>query len=124
MSEPERGTIYLLCIDPPVRHARHYLGWTSRAAVVRLEEHVSGRGSPLVHAARRGSAVDLVRTWPDATRTQERALKDRKNARFLCPRCKPAANAEAKDRMRRIRANRKRRAAGLESWSQGVRSKA
>jgi hypothetical protein len=74
------GTCYLLCIQPPYHHARHYAGWTADADPTRrFGEHLAGRfepdadgalryvgtGSPLVAAAlAAGRRVDLVLAVP------------------------------------------------------------
>lgn len=80
--------IYLLHFDPPYQHARHYLGFTDRDVDARLEEHLTGRGSPLVRAAvLAGAEVTVTRTWEGGTRDQERRLKRRKNTPRLCPTC-------------------------------------
>lgn len=80
--------VYLLHLDPPLKHAKHYLGY-SRDITARVVTHLSGRGSPLVRAAlAAGSQVSLVRIWDGAPQTLERALKDRKNVPLLCPTCR------------------------------------
>ncbi len=53
-------------------------------------------------AVRRGSSAELVRTW-EGDRNLERRLKNRKNARGLCPRCLPAYNDKAAERMKQKR---------------------
>ncbi|MCC6170046.1 MAG: endonuclease [Caldilineaceae bacterium] len=81
--------LYLLHFEPPLRHARHYLGYTADSRR-RLQQHLSGHGSPLVRAAlAAGCTVTLVRTWPNGTRTLERKLKNRKHGPRLCPICNP-----------------------------------
>lgn len=81
------GTVYLLHFDPPYKHARHYLGWTSNLDQ-RLFEHMSGQGSPLIRAAvEAGHGVVLARTWNDLTRNDERSFKNQKNGPRLCPIC-------------------------------------
>lgn len=87
----EMGTVYLLHLQQPYRHARHYLGWTARLED-RLAEHRAGRGSPLIAAAARaGITFELAATWP-GTRLDERRLHRYKNSPArLCPVCKQAA---------------------------------
>lgn len=80
--------VYLLHLDPPLKHAKHYLGYSKNIAE-RFVTHVSGRGSPLVRAAlAAGSEVSLVRVWDHAPQTLERTLKKRKNVPLLCPKCR------------------------------------
>lgn len=97
------GTVYLLHFERPVHHAQHYLGWTENLDR-RLSEHGTREGSPLVAAAAAlGIPFELVRTW-DGDRHLERRLKDGANARYLCPKCRPAKNAAKAADMRRRRA--------------------
>lgn len=97
------GTIYLLHFTKPLRHAQHYLGWTAQAPEDRAVEHLTGRGTPLVRAVvNAGEGVELVRTWT-GDRAFERELKNRHNARGLCPICLPTYNEEARERMRALR---------------------
>lgn len=99
------GTIYLLHFDGPYKHAGHYLGWTAGAVGDRVDDHLAGRGSPLVAAAVAAKCeVKLVATWPDRTRRDERHEKSNGTLRRICPVCKPVYNARAAERMRRRRA--------------------
>lgn len=67
--------------DPgrPGAHASYYLGWTPDHLIEqRLAEHRAGRGARITAAAvARGIEIDLVRTWPKASRKDERRLKRR-----------------------------------------------
>lgn len=82
-----KGSIYLLHLEPPYRHARHYLGWAKRDVTRRVGEHLSGQGSPLVRAAvGAGGSVLLARVWMGQGRSQERRLKSKGTARY-CPFC-------------------------------------
>jgi hypothetical protein len=70
--------------------ARHYLGWAD-CLERRTTEQAAGNGqaAALMRAFRAaGVPVQLVRTWPGASRTDERRLKNRKNAARLCPVCR------------------------------------
>lgn len=85
-STADEGTVYLLHLDPPVKHARHYTGWTSDLDQ-RLEAHRAGRGARLMEVVKQaGGTFQLARTWP-GSRTLERAIKNRKEAPKLCPVC-------------------------------------
>lgn len=78
---------YLLCFNKPYRHARHYLGWSDDIEA-RVEQHLAGKGARLVSVVMQsGVRVDLVRTWEGYSRIQERELKNKRNAAYLCPRC-------------------------------------
>ena len=83
------GEVYLLHFSEPFHHARHYIGWTSHGNTeARLEQHLSGLGSPLVQAVHnRGIVVVVARVWSNRTRRYERRLHNRKNARRECPMC-------------------------------------
>lgn len=87
------GSLYLLCFPGGLhvtgnRYASHYLGWTEREIEARVSEHLRGQGSPMVRAAvNAGFNVEIVRTWENVTRNQERRVKDSKNLARYCPRC-------------------------------------
>ena len=85
------GHIYLLHFDRKVHHAQHYLGWAIRGKLfARLAQHEAGNGasSPLVRALLdAGGHFVLARVW-EGDRFLERRLKNRRNARHLCPVCR------------------------------------
>jgi hypothetical protein len=91
LPEPgQAGICYLIHLEEPVAHARHYLGWCKQANGNREAEHRSGNGARLLAVAKdRGIAFRVVRTWPAADRRFERRLKNTANARILCPSCNP-----------------------------------
>jgi hypothetical protein len=86
--------LYLIHLAEPYHHARHYLGFvdTSRhplegALESRLAFHRAGRGSRLLRAvSAAGIDWEVVRVWPDGTRSDERRLKGKASTR-LCPTC-------------------------------------
>lgn len=82
------GNVYLLCFDPPLAHAKHYLGFTEHDDVeIRVEEHRKGIGARICAVAvDRGITLKLVRTWTKKTRSFERSLKKRGKS-HLCPNC-------------------------------------
>jgi hypothetical protein len=81
-------SIYLLHIDPPLKHARHYIGFCEGDPEDRLKQHLSGRGSPLIKAAvAAGSSITIAHVIPDGDRTMERRLKNRGGAARWCPVC-------------------------------------
>jgi len=81
--------VYLLHFERKYQHAQHYLGATSLPVEERMEQHRTGRGSRLMEVVTlSGIAFVLARTW-DGGRTEERRLKNRKNAPAqLCPICR------------------------------------
>jgi len=83
--------------------AAHYLGWGQGDASERIGNHLAGRGSALTRAAvAAGISLKLVKTWI-GDRNFERKLKNKKNAKGICPECKKAYNEAAKIRMRNKR---------------------
>lgn len=84
------STIYLLHLDTPLAHAKHYIGKADDLAE-RLERHRSGNGARMLAVCReRGITWQLVRTWT-GDRQLERRLKSRRNAPKLCGICSGAA---------------------------------
>lgn len=101
------GTVYLLHFDRPLQH---YLGW-AQDHMDRVNDHLDGRGAKIMAAAvAAGIQAELVRTWEGKTRKFERKLKNRKNARGLCPKCIEGHNERAAASMRKTRARRRRAA--------------
>lgn len=85
-----KGT-YLLHIDPPFKHAKHYCGCSGISVLDRIEVHLTGHGVPLVRAAlAAGCEVILVRVWENQGFEFEQHLKQKyKNSPQLCPLCNP-----------------------------------
>lgn len=80
--------VYVLHIEPPYLHARHYIGFTTRKVGERVADHFAGRGSPLVKAALdAGHVVTIAHSWRCGTRGFERSLKNRKDTPNWCPIC-------------------------------------
>lgn len=80
------GVIYLLHLERPYKHAKHYTGWTTDLDA-RLAEHAAGRGARLLEVVRAaGIGWTLARTWP-GTRTRERQIKNQGGAPRRCPEC-------------------------------------
>jgi predicted GIY-YIG superfamily endonuclease len=87
-TDPGPGTVYLIHLDIPYKHARHYLGWTTDLDA-RLRAHRDGHGARLMQViTAAGITWRLARTWPGG-RDRERAIKDRHEAPRLCPACTP-----------------------------------
>ena len=87
--------IYLLHFHRKFGHARHYLGFCANEEnlIARMERHRRGDGSRLVRAvSAAGIRWKCVRVWPSGTRTEERKLKNRRNASQLCPVCRGEAS--------------------------------
>src|SRR3954447_11683941 len=85
--------VYLIHFDTPLKHARHYMGYAADIDK-RLDAHRAGQGARLLEVLKeQGITWQLARTWKDATRTDERRLKNRKEGPRLCPICKAAPQA-------------------------------
>jgi len=84
-------TVYLLHFDRPYRHARHYLGFVDGGQdelETRIDRHHRRDGARLLAVVREAGIEWVVaRTWPGATRKDERRLKRRKCGPRLCPLC-------------------------------------
>ncbi len=97
----KEGTVYLLHLDRPYKHARHYLGHAVDLDA-RLAQHAAGRGARLLQVVKAaGIKWTLAQTWPGG-RDIERKLshgdplwgKRQKNSPRLCPICQAQAQAE------------------------------
>ena len=88
-------SVYLLCITPPYKHARSYVGWTQERTVDhRLNQHLAGgcKANPLIlHALLAGHTVELHRKWEgdQYDRAFERRMKELggKARALRCPLC-------------------------------------
>jgi len=82
-------TVYLLHFEKKLKHAQHYIGYTSKPLEERLSTHRKGNGSSLVKAfLSQGIDFVVARVWEGKDGNFERSLKNRKKARLLCPVCK------------------------------------
>ena len=89
------GSVYLLHFDERYQHVQHYLGFAFEDVDRRLNTHRRGRGAKLTRAvAEAGIEMNIVRTWENVDRHFERKLKNRKNAKKLCPVCNPRIQKE------------------------------
>lgn len=67
----------------------YYIGYAKGDPQARIAEHQRGHGARLTQVAvQHGIALVPARIWKRGTRKDERKLKNRKNARQLCPFCK------------------------------------
>jgi hypothetical protein len=83
--EPEE-LCYLYHLDPPYKHAGHYLGTTELGVEERGKYHHAGSGARLLEVQKQhGGSWHLVRTWAGG-RLKERALKMQSGKRY-CPEC-------------------------------------
>jgi hypothetical protein len=98
------GTVYILHLDPPYKHARHYTGHAEPGRLhARLAAHAAGTGARLMQVVKAaGGSFRLARTLP-GSRTRERELKDRHEAPRLCPICTPHPMPASADNTRHNR---------------------
>ena len=89
------GTVYLLHLCPPYKHAGYYVGFVKGGASAvreRLDRHLAGQGARLIEvAALAGCAIKLARIWRHRDRRFERSLKKRRgfcSITELCPICR------------------------------------
>ena len=79
--------VYLIHFDRPIKHARHYLGYSKNDVRGRVQKHRAGNGARLMEAVRKKDiSWHVSRVW-DGDYELERMLKDRHNASDLCPTC-------------------------------------
>ncbi len=69
--------VYILHFEPAYKHARHYVGSTSRGNA-RSDDHLAGRGSPLVSAAIRAGVAVTFHVIGVGGRIAERKIKQQK----------------------------------------------
>lgn len=83
-------TVYLIHLDEKISNSQHYIGWTEseKTLSARIAHHKNGSGARFLRAANdMGIEYEVVRTWKDGNKRFERRLKNRKNAKLLCPIC-------------------------------------
>jgi hypothetical protein len=81
-------SVYLLHFHPSYLHAGHYIVSAKVIPRRRLQQHLAGRGSPLVKAAiAAGSRVHVAHFFPGAPRSFERKLKNWGSAKKWCLAC-------------------------------------
>ncbi len=83
---PPGSKVYLIHLDKPLHHARHYVGF-SEDLPGRIQKHHNGQGAAFMKAiAKEQISWHVSRIW-DGDRTFERMVKDQHNASHLCPTC-------------------------------------
>lgn len=103
--QAQHSVVYLLHFDEPIGNrenpraqAQHYIGWADRLDR-RIHQHLTGRGAKITAAlAAKGIGFQIAQTWP-GSRSFERQLKNRKNARKLCPICAGRAATHLDDNL-------------------------
>ena len=83
--------VYLLHLEPPLRHSQHYIGYArdERQLKERVRRHQNGTGGVLPkYAILNGSRVELAHVWPETPKEFEKYLKTYGGATRYCPICK------------------------------------
>lgn len=94
--------VYLIHFETPYKHAQHYVGFAKDIAK-RLAKHKSGSGARLIQVAQdNGIEWHLARIWKEATRTDERKLKNRGSAKRYCPICQQWHDMEIKTKSKKL----------------------
>lgn len=82
------GCVYLIHFERPFKHARHYVGYADHLEE-RLKHHKSGNGANLMRiVTEAGIPWEVVRIWEDATRDDERKIKNTGHVPHYCPVCR------------------------------------
>ena len=82
-----QGIVYILHLERPFGHARHYIGYTKSWMhfLNRMEEHYMGRRSIFMsHVRDAGIGFSISRVYYDATRDFERYLKNMNSTGLYC----------------------------------------
>lgn len=125
-SVPDDGTtrawVYLIHLDRPMRHARHYCGMVCPSESLdalrgRLDQHAKGGNdsSCFMRAVYRNEITwRLVRIWPfdDFSQALAWEKKVKKKNPWYCPICKPSLILRSRMHMRLLREKRKENHAG------------
>jgi hypothetical protein len=90
-----QGTVYLLHLDQPLEHARHYRGWALDMES-RQRHNAAGTGARMLAVAKaRGITWQLAASEP-GDKNRERQLKNRGGAVRLCPICREKNESQGK----------------------------
>ncbi len=81
--------VYLIHFHEKFHHAQHYIGYSADEKFEqRIECHKKNRGAAILRALNKlGIKWEVVRTWKNEDGNFERKLKNKKNAKELCPIC-------------------------------------
>jgi hypothetical protein len=121
LPEYAEGTVYIVHLDPPYRHARHYSRTSADPGCLqqRLADHHTSNGPWLLRVQKAaGGSWHLVATFP-GSRDTERQLKNGQCVPSYCPECTPSPRTEmpAVDPVKAAARNA-RRAASRAAWKQ------
>lgn len=99
---------YLLHFSRRYKHAGHYLGWAKNIDS-RVAKHRKGTSQAklTIFASNAGIEMELVRTWENADRNQERKLKNSGSLAIHCPLCREGRLARMREVQKNLRESRK-----------------
>lgn len=90
------GHVYLICLERPLAHAKHYIGYVEHDIDARFARHKSGQGAKMLRACnQKGINYKITRTWSDVDRNFERKLKNNSHSKKHCPCCNGKGNIQA-----------------------------
>lgn len=85
--------VYLLHLDRPLAHARHYVGFAQNVEA-RVAHHRAGTGARFTQVlCELGIGFEVARVWPEGDKSFERRLKRQKHSARFCPHCSGASAA-------------------------------
>lgn len=104
---PEGPGAYVIHFDPPLKHAKNYLG-SAASLRARVTADLAGTGARMIVAAlAAGITCTVSRIWPTETHEEawqvEAGLKEQRNTPRFCPGCSPGAGTYAVQPRRRTR---------------------
>jgi predicted GIY-YIG superfamily endonuclease len=79
-------SVYILHLDSPLAHAKHYTGWSDHVES-RLDHHKNGTGARFTQVCNERGITYQLALVIDGDRTLERKLKNTKNVADYCPLC-------------------------------------
>lgn len=83
--------VYLIHFEKPLHHASHYIGFSKNSLTFknRIQHHRNGTGAKILKELNRlGINWEVVRIWKNKDGNFERQLKNMKNSKRYCPKCK------------------------------------
>lgn len=82
------GFIYLLHFNQPLKHAKHYLGYSENNPEERIELHRQGKSKVRIMEVlfKANISFSVVSIWTDKSRTDERKMKGRGKS-SICETC-------------------------------------
>jgi predicted GIY-YIG superfamily endonuclease len=83
-------SVYILHFSTPLKHARHYVGFTKQDVEARLQEHLNSTGARITQVCNeQGISYEVARVFKGEkyNRKFERKLKNTHSTKDYCPIC-------------------------------------